>query len=184
MPSYRILDRTNAVSKPPAQYTTLWQAAGNLAARNSIVVDLLTKPNELSALDQAVVEVMFLSGCRISQAIGIKPNQINVNGSIKIIGSKKSSDTIVFPVYSRNFWINNKSNIDSLLCLYSRFYFYRLFKKKGLVYKLNGKQNLNVTHSLRQLFIDSLAHSNIEPELIKKSVGHKSIKSQDFYISK
>lgn len=179
-----VQDAFRSVQKPSAQYTILCDSSMDEVVRSNEVVELLTTDNSVSVLEKAVIELMFISGCRISQAISIKSSDISVSGKIRIKGSKGSDDIIAFPTMFRDFWTCNKNFISSVFIGYNRFYFYRLFKKKGLIKKLEHKINWNVTHSLRQLYIESLKNSEFDDELIKKSIGHKSIKSQEFYINK
>ena len=176
-----ILQGHKAVKNSPAQYTTLCATGSEQAQRFEALEFLVNNDSELSIEVRAVIELMLLSGCRISQAISVTSKQILNNGAIRIIGSKGSNDKIIFVHKFKSFWLRNKQNISNLLSVYSRFYFYRLFVKKGIFITLPGKINKNVTHSVRQLFIESLQTNEIDNELIKETVGHKNIKSQEFY---
>ncbi len=171
----------NAEPISSAQYTTLCSDASQTTARSNIVCTYIAPDSKLSELEKAIIELMFLSGCRISEALGIDSNAILRNGSIQIKGSKGSSDRIISVILYRDFWLRNKLFIKSVLQPFSRFYFYRLFKQLGLSYHMYGKYNMNVTHSLRQLYIESMNEGAVSNELIRNSIGHKSINSQEYY---
>ena len=173
--------RVNSVINPSAQYTTLYAANNLTAERSNLICTYIAPESNLSELEKAIIELMFVSGCRISEAISINSNDILKNGSIKLKGSKGSNDRIITVILYRNFWLRNKLFIKSILQPFTRFYFYRLFRKIGLTFHMSGKCNANVTHSLRQLYIESMNEGNISNELIKNSIGHKSINSQEYY---
>jgi len=172
---------TKAVINPSAQFTTLCTSDNLTGARAALVCGLFALDSSLCTQDKAILELMFISGCRISEALSICSNDILKNGSIRLKGSKKSSDRIISIVLYRTFWLSNRTDIRNLFYSFNRFYYYRLFKKHGLSFLIPGKLNMNVTHSLRQLYIESMNEGNISNELIKTTIGHKSINSQEYY---
>lgn len=184
MQNVKLLHGTKSESNSNAQYSVLLTGNSQAEQRFNAVVHLLEHNSTLAVEVKAVIELMLYSGCRISQALSITSTDILLNGTIRIRGNKRSDDVITRCILFKEFWINNRIYINSILSNYNRFFFYRLFKKYGITFKLPHKTNYNVTHSLRQLFIDSLNVNDVSCELIKKSVGHKNVKSQEYYKSK
>ena len=179
-----ILHGSKSVPNLCAQSTTLCEVPDALQSHINKVEALLCSSSNLSILEKAIIELLYNSGCRISEILSIKSNSITRSGQIFIKGSKKSSDRVIQSVLFRRFWIDNKLSIQNLLSNYNRFYFYRLFKNNGLAISFESKKNKSVTHSFRHLYINSLADSNISNLNIQSAIGHKSIKSQEFYKKK
>jgi site-specific recombinase XerD len=129
----------------------------------------------------AILELLYLYGLRISEVLSIKGSDIHQDGSIVIRGSKKSNNRIVYPVQTRTFWQLWSKSYLPLSSIYSRFHIYREFKKRGVSFVFGSNNLYSTTHALRHIRILSLIQSGTNREDISRFIGHKSIKSIEFY---
>jgi site-specific recombinase XerD len=132
----------------------------------------------------AVAELLYINGARITEVLNIKGTDISSKGHIKIKGLKSSSDRILRTSVHKQFWLGMRNFTDTLGSVYSRFYFYREFKKRGISLEFKGYKNKAVTHAPRHLLISEL--QTIDKELVttQLTLGHKSIKSTEHYDKK
>lgn len=180
---YRNQVRVKAVKSPSAQIAELCEKWKTKEPQIN-VKSLLDNPKSgLSSVDKAVLELQFLYGLRISEVLNIKPTDIGSNGNIQIKGLKGSENRVVYAVRFRNFWEQMRVNNFQLPNSYNRFYFYRLYKKKGIYQAFGKNRKSSTTHYLRYLYIQELLTQGIELEQIKLIIGHKSIKSTIHYVS-
>lgn len=173
------------LSKPvpivPAQSTKVLHGQCIDSTDLNSVYDKLSKNEYVNRIDLVVIELLLFHGCRISEVLRISPNDVLQNGYIKIKGLKGSNDRLVYPYHNSKYWLHALKNTLPIGPTYSRFYFYRLFKRLGL-YELNvGKKNKSVTHSFRHKLLQSFNSENIDIENRKNFIGHKSIKSTKHY---
>lgn len=176
--------RTTVVSPSTAQITGefLPRISNNLISAVSGLVDRanLAQPD----IVKAIAEIMLISGCRVSEALGIKTNSILANGQILLQGLKGSESRLVTPILYNEFWNNFSQDHSSIPAYYSRFFFYRLFKKYGISAQLSANSRSSVTHVLRYIYISNLLESGVDLVAIQNIIGHKSYKSTLHYVQK
>jgi hypothetical protein len=78
-------------------------------------------------------------------------------------------------------WINADSSLLPISTVYSRFYFYRLFKRIGLYGKFGSNDNNSVTHYFRHLQGLDVQNSFNDWALTASALGHKNEKSTIYY---
>lgn len=130
----------------------------------------------------AVTELLFLYGLRISEALSVCGSDVKSDGSIRIKTLKGGSVRIVFPVVCVDFWLGFRFNRFPIVNVFSRFYFYREFKKLGLMAHFGNNDKFSTTHYLRHLKVLSMRNSGYSDIEISKFLGHNSFKSLDFYV--
>lgn len=145
---------------------------------------MLSVNSELDLVDKSVIELMFLNGLRVSEVLSISSNDIMLNGMIKIKGLKGSNNRMVVSQLFNEFWQNSIRNGFVLKDVRSRYYYHRLFIKKGIYYKATATEKRIVTHTYRHLFIRLMNNNNIGLNEIKQLIGHKSITSTLHYHDK
>lgn len=176
--------RIKSVIVPSAQYATLLQKRVAADATFSETVAKVLQNENVSVFVRAVIELQFLYGLRISECLNISVQDVSQSGAIRVKGSKKSNDRIVYPVLFQPFWQSATSSTLPLINLYSRFYFYRQYKALGLYAQYAGNSNLSVTHSFRHNLLLNLKKEFQDTSLNKQFVGHKSINSTLHYENK
>lgn len=145
---------------------------------------LLGEKSDLDLIDKAVIEVLFLNGLRISEVLSISSNDVMSNGLIRIKGLKGSDDRYIHTQLYSHFWVNAVRKGFVLNDVRSRYYYHRLFVKKGIYYKATKEEKRIVTHVYRHLYVRMMKNDNIKLNEIKNIIGHKSINSTLHYESK
>lgn len=173
-----------SVPKPSAQTATLSQDFSNKQTPGSFFMYSVLKNPELSRTDKAVIELMYLYGLRISEVLSIKSTDVSTIGHIKIRSKKGSNFRVITSLYFPSYWSLEFRLSLPLSDYYSRFYFYRLFKKMGYYQKLSGHNNFSVTHYFRHRLVTDLKSQGFSLQDIKDFLGHKSIKSTEYYYGK
>lgn len=133
---------------------------------------------------KALVEILELSGCRVSQILQVHYKNISTHGQIKIIGSKNGNDIIVKPQMYKEFWLDYRRNGISFRSVYSRFALYRLFKHYGLFIKVESSQKKSVCHCFRHMLATDTATITTDKTIIANKLGHKSTNTQKYYVHK
>jgi site-specific recombinase XerD len=161
----------------------LYKNTDNVNQFTSVVSELFTNVNTPLFL-QAVVELQFLYGLRISEVLNIERSDVSSSGYIRVKGLKNSNSRIVRPVRYLHFWQSSGSHLLPLCNTYSRFYFYRKYKELGLSMKYEGRSNNSVTHLFRHEVVQDLQRSFDETSTTQKFLGHKNIKNTQRYENK
>lgn len=131
----------------------------------------------------AYVALHAQSGCRISDLLAVDHSSISNNLNISILQGKGSLPLIVQPVYFRDYWTKVKCDRLSPMQSYNRFFFYRLYRKYGIVYSNGMFKNNSVTHAFRKSLandIYSIDNTNLR---VQGALGHRSKKSTEHYIN-
>ncbi|MBA7564635.1 Tyrosine recombinase XerD [subsurface metagenome] len=131
---------------------------------------------------KAIIELLFLYGLRISEAIAITHIDISAAGVIRVKGQKGSNDRFVRPISYSHLWAFIRDCQVSYQGVYSRQYFYRLLKKYGFFSYYGGNVNMSVTHMFRHEFARDLMSCFREIETVQKGLGQKSKKSTEYYV--
>ena len=176
--------RTLSVLKPSAQsYTLYGRGTEQLSCIQAEYNDLIMSKC-LSAVECAVIELLMLYGLRISEVLRIKVYDIKSNGYIVIKGLKGSNSRLIYPAFNLAFWKNADPGTLPISNTFSRFYFYRLFKRLGLYERFKGHFNNSVTHYFRQKLLRSLKNDGVESSLLSSFIGHVSKKTIKYYEEK
>lgn len=172
----------NSAKGLPAQFTGLCETGNLYNAKSTIATIISLKNNELGHYEKAIIELQFLFGLRISEVLNINYSAVSADGSIRIRGLKGSSDRQVYPVVYRNYWLTTKHNRTIFPSSYNRWYFYRLYRKKGIYHMFQNNGNQSVTHLARYSYIISLLKDGRNIPEIQQLIGHKSINSTIHYV--
>lgn len=132
---------------------------------------------------RAYVSLHAQSGCRISDLLAVDFSCISKNLNISILQGKGSQALIVQPVYYRDFWEEVKSKRLIPMAHYNRFYFYRLYRKFGIVIKKSTNKNSFVTHAFRKVLADDVYQIDNNIARVQGALGHRSVKSSEHYTS-
>lgn len=166
--------QTTALCAPGSGREALYQAAVTRFLIDS------TQPVALRAL----VELMSVSGCRISQALSISRANISKNGRITLKGAKGGIDVIATPTLYKSFFIEFKDGLNCGFADYDRFFVYRVFRRSGLWLAGFTSEKKAVTHSFRHALVNDISSTSVSSEGIANVLGHKSLKSQVYYVNK
>lgn len=181
MPGYEDTRRDDSVTAPSAQHSTLLFNRDSVKALIKQVLNVLDPGHESPLVVKAVLEVLFLNGCRISEVIDAPGTLIAATGHLVVKGKKKSGDRILVTSRYTDYWLGRRGKPERISDVYSRFWFHRYFKKYGVTLNIGSAQRQAVTHAMRHLLIRSTFDASQDLETIKDYVRHKSINSTRHY---
>lgn len=152
--------------------------------------------NKLVALrNQAILEVLFSTGMRISELTSLNKNQIDGTGKIFIMGKGKK-ERFVYLTERAQFWLESYlktrgDNFPALFIPYSGRNFGSAKKRISTNYLqerikfYREKLRINVptsAHSLRHGFATYLAEEGANPAAIQILLGHESLATTTRYV--
>lgn len=180
----RIADeRTKSATKLSAQTIDLCSRSKSLVPSLNESFAKYKERADLIDIEKAVIELLMLNGLRISEVLNILPSDVLSNGYIKIKGLKHSNDRLVLPINYHQYWQTKFKSLLPLKLYYSRFYFYRLFKRIGIYSKYGNNKYNSVTHYFRHEIVLSMKASGINDLQISEFLGHKSKNNIKYYIN-
>lgn len=177
-------DRINSALSSTAHSDTLCELSSEQSQAIKSILYVIEGGRDIPPVLSAVCELLFMNGCRISEVLKISGKDISPNLHIKITGSKRSLDRIIRPALGTRFWLGMRNFQDTIGDIYTRFWFYHEFKKRGISLKFDGYKNSAVTHAPRHLYINELSKMDKDLTLTQRSVGHKSLNSTNHYVKK
>lgn len=173
--------RSKPVEVSSAQYNTkLYESSGESERIMSICSSVFANPS-IPEFMKAVISLQMEHGLRISEVLNIKKTDISHRGYILIKSLKGSKNRLVSPSFFRQFWFDSPPLTFPLSRLYSRFYFYRWYKKLGLYSTYGTNSTASVTHVFRHELGLHLKNKFNELEVSKSFLGHVSSKSTEAY---
>ena len=178
---YNTQHRVKPVLSPSAQSITLCDSRLPSDSLDSLINSVIAPDSPKPVMIKAVIELMYLNGLRISEVLHIKGSDIAKNGVIKIHGSKGSFDRIAVSSIYKQFWISRRAAPHAIDETFSRFFFYREFKKIGIsITNLNGNKNA-VTHAFRHLLVTNAMSIDNDLATVAHHIGHKNSKNTKHY---
>jgi integrase len=177
--SIKLVD--NSLPSPIAQNTKLC-SPGNQGEQ--LITLVLSKREAILNEDKIlwyIIDLLINSGCRVSEILSITPNDILLNGTVKINALKGGKNRIISSSDGRDYLINCRAIGKYPFMDYNRYYVYRAFKKWGISYVVKGNTNTAVTHAFRHANTELQRASNIEKEIIQSQLGHTSKSTQEHY---
>lgn len=144
---------------------------------------ILTKmKSELIPLPvRAYVSLHYYSGARISDLLAVDYTSISSRLNISILQGKQSQALTIQPVHYREFWATVRDNRLTPMENYNRFYFYRLYKRFGIVVSRGSSKNNLVTHAFRRELASDLHALDGNIKRAQGALGHRSASSTKHY---
>lgn len=173
--------KVNAGISPRAQSGTLLRHQNATDVENFNLEAFFGQQSSLTETDKAVIELMYMWGLRVSEVLNITCADVSRTGNIRIKALKGSNFRVVRSSVYEWFWLNADSSLLPLKNVFSRFYFYRLFKRIGLYGTFGNNSNQSVTHYFRHLQGLDVQNSFEDWELTASALGHKNVKSTLYY---
>ena len=130
---------------------------------------------------RAYVSLHYYSGARISDLLAVDYASISNRLNISILQGKQSQALTVQPVHYREFWAGVRDNRLAPMENYNRFYFYRLYKRFGIVVSRGSSKNNLVTHAFRRELAGDLHALDGNIKRAQGALGHRSANSTKHY---
>jgi len=163
------------------------QSSGQYSTRSVIeesLTSLISRIEDLRNSDLLlfyIAHLQLIGSLRISEVLNIRSYDIDMLGHITIKGLKGSKDLVLFAGESKEYLIQCKRSKIDPFTLYSRFYVYREYKKKGIVFQSLNSSRKSVTHAIRQLNAMALRYNNKSNSDVSVLLHHSGNKSQRYY---
>lgn len=125
--------------------------------------------------------LMTISGCRITEALNIRCEHITESGRVLILGLKNSDNRLLDISILYSFFTKHKTKNIAPFHSMNRFTAYRYCKELGIGKLKKGRIHESITHAFRDSYLKDIKSANTSKHDIARSIGHKSIKSQEYY---
>lgn len=170
-----------SVMSPSAQSSALLRANSAECLLSDAAMEFILHNHAYPIDFKYLVYLLLVSGCRISEALGVTSDDITGNYRIRLRGSKGSNDRVIFLPELPVGKLNLLAGQGFIWQVYSRFYVYRVLKQHGIYISKEGNQNKAVTHAFRNAYAAELQTIVGSSELKSQAMGHKSLKSKQYY---
>lgn len=173
--------RINSVSSPCAQNTKLC----NVQDKENVIM-LKAKALIEEYLNSCPVLSYFISlqmmyGLRVSETLNISSGDILFNGSISLRVSKGGENRIIVPIIGLDYFLRCRRGNVMPFKDFNRYWIYRLYKRYNIVLDQGDNKKKSVTHAFRHVNTSMLRKDKVDKDIIKKSLGHKKEKTQEYY---
>ena len=132
---------------------------------------------------RAYVSLHYYSGARISDLLQVDYTSISSRLNVSILQGKGSQALVIQPVHYREFWVRVRDNRLTPMQHYNRFYFYRLYRRFGIIISRGNNKNNLVTHAFRKELAGDLYALDGNIKRAQGALGHRSSKSTEHYTS-
>lgn len=174
--------RPNSQSTPSAQIEhpcsllDSQSAAVEQAATNAITSRILDWKLRL------LIEIMYSSGCRVSEALNVKGTDIGDYGTVFIKGLKRSHDITAEIHYNKTHAIRLSGKHIYIFQDLDRYYVHRQFKALGIYFPPTHSRKGISTHALRHLKLKKAYQVSMSVDTTRRAVNQKSEKATKNYI--
>lgn len=146
-----------------------------------------------SVRDNLIIEILYATGIRLSELIGIKDMDIDQeNGQIKVLGKRNKERIIPLPIPLLNKIIEYQAIRNSEFLIASTTHFLVTFKGRKLypklVYRIVSKkigevstQDKKSPHVLRHTFATHLLNNGADLNAVKELLGHANLSATQIY---
>ena len=177
-----IVVRSKSVLSSSAQNTSLCDIDSVSGNQLDSFINKVLLCRSLSYVDKGIILLCLCEGLRISEVLDIKADDWRAGNKAFIRGKKGSFDRVVSVRFFYNELRSFTFNYGCLAAAGNRFYFYREFKKLGIIFQSSNSSKTSVTHAGRHLLADDLYQHGNDIELSQRTLGHKSSNSTKHYV--
>ncbi len=146
------------------------------------IYNALQKYKPSIGLYYAIGIVQLRGGFRVSEVLKMKSSQIINDTDLYIVSDKGSrSKRVHVPEISKLLIKCKLYGINPFHGI-SRFQVYRMYKRLGIMLENKVGTKVSVTHAMRKNYIRDNYDSTKNIEVAAELVGHKSVKSTEYYV--
>jgi integrase len=173
-----------AVMRPTPHNATLWSHGGGQEHDLSSIEKAIEELSKIDRMAAIAASIMIDYGCRVSEVLRLKPEDILPDGSIIIRAGKKGNTRVIKMSEHKAVFLKFRYSGCSPFEFLTRFRMYDLFLRVGLVLQKEGSKYKKVTHSLRHAKARFLQKQGIEESTIQTHLAQKSANSTKYYLEK
>lgn len=171
-----------SIPSPTAQTITLCQLRESLERPlNNLMYEITLNTMEYRA-ERMLCDLLLSGGLRVSEVLGSGFLKVNRLGQIYIRGLKGSGDKLVTPIFFANDFKQGLLTGVSIFEHISRFSFHKWLVKREIYINHSPGAKRSTTHTMRHLHVYLMELMALETTSISQILGHKSIKSIDYYL--
>jgi len=174
----------NAVLNPTPHFATMLEPSEGKEHGLTRFTNAIEQLSKLDPMAAIAAQIMIDHGCRVSEVLKLKAEDILPDGSFIIRAGKKGNTRVIkMHQYTAIFLQFRHSGCRPFEYL-TRFRMYDLFLKVGLVLQKPGSKYKKVTHSLRHAKAQFLEKQGVEETAIQTHLAQKSANSTKYYLAK
>jgi integrase len=175
--------RFNSVSTPSAVLDTQLQSQSTYTLKKVFPLSYSHQRFHVGGQIGAVILLQEITGCRISEVLRLRTNDILLPDTLILHGVKHSrSRSVRVPELSQQFSTAAKFPGHFLFSI-SYDQVRRWYLRLGIYNQFTSQSRKAVTHSLRYRYINAVSAKS-DVETTQDIIGHKSINSTEHYLSK
>jgi integrase len=174
----------NAVLNPRPHFATMSDLPGEKEhglTRFTNAIEQLSKSDPMAAI---AAQIMIDHGCRVSEVLKLKAEDILPDGSFIIRAGKKGNTRVIKMHQHTALFLKFRHSGCRPFEYLTRFRMYDLFLKVGLVLQKTGSKYKKVTHSLRHAKAQFLEKQGLKETEIQTHLAQKSATSTKHYLAK
>lgn len=172
------------VLKPTALIATQCEAGKDTDKDVTALLEVIGAIKNVDSRVHSLALFLLDSSCRVSEALGLQPHNIDKLYRVKIVEKKTKSTRIIHTHYSREIIEYMRASNINVWSELNRFYVYRVFKKVGLFGTFGTNKRASVTHSIRHESALIAQNQGFSETDTQKIIGHKSVNSTLHYLRK
>lgn len=176
------IHRMKSVPSPSAPISELLQTGDVIKTVLRSAEETIQAKRDTQPRLSLIIDLLFFSGCRISEVLDITGTDINQIGSVRIRGKKGSKSRIIKPSFTRDILMRYQGRLSYIFHDYSRHFVYRELRKCGLYHSIPGNKKQATTHLGRHIMGSEVHNSTNDINLTQSTLGHVNQKSTKSYI--
>lgn len=170
------------VPNPSGHYVEVYGFVDSLDAKLSVANEQVESLKQFGELVYVVGRLQLMFGCRISEILNIKQNDIDRLGRIMVQGMKGSQTRMVVDSEMKHFWLKKRSARSQQVFEFNRQFIDRCYRKVGLRHEVEGAKKGVCSHYLRHMFAKSIQSKTQDVSETQAIIGHKSGLSTHQYL--
>jgi len=144
---------------------------------------IILRAQGLSITLECFIRLHFAFGLRISDLLRIRRADISESLLLVVQQGKGSQPLVCHLSEDKEFWQGYRMGKYVDISLFSRDYFYKLYRRVGWSMPSVNGVNRSVTHAPRKLLAQELFEASSSIDVVASALGHRSSSSSLYYLT-